>query len=334
MSNYLATYEKITNQVIEMSLSDGLPLWRKPWKASGGSMFPMSIATGHPYRGINVFMLAFEQMAKGYRSHHWGTYKQLAKLSGAVEEKHGKRTVWVHPEGKPFGVREGQKGTHIVFWKQLRIEEWDDAKGKNVIKRIPMLREFVVFNTDQCHPETLPEKFQPVAPEDEPMSTFDPIAEAQAIVDGYEITTYHDGGNRAYYSPSLDEIHLPAQESFAIPAEYYSTRFHEMGHSTGHASRLHRDGIVENHFFGDELYSKEELVAEMTAAMLAGIAGIENVTLNNSASYLKHWVAKLKEEPKMLIQAAAQAQKACDLILGVTFEDEADAEAQTEEVVA
>lgn len=332
MSNYLATYEKITNQVIEISLSEGLPLWRKPWKATQGfegSMFPMSIATGRPYRGINVFMLAFEQMINGYASRHWGTYDQLAKLSGA--EKQGKR--WVHPEGKDFGVRKGQKGTHIVFWKRLRIEEWDDSKGKNVVKYIPMLREFVVFNTDQCHQETLPEKFQPVAPEDEPMSTFDPIAEAQAIVDGYEIPTFH-GGNRAYYSPSLDEIHLPTQESFGIPAEYYSTRFHEMGHSTGHESRLGREGIVENHFFGDELYSKEELVAEMTAAMLAGIAGIENVTLNNSASYLKHWVAKLKEEPKMLIQAAAQAQKACDLILGVTFEDEADAEAQTEEVVA
>lgn len=328
MSNHLATYEKITNQVIEMSLSEGLPLWRKPWKTptGSGSMFPMSIASGRPYRGINVFILAFEQMMMNYQSRHWGTYDQLAKLSGA--EKEGKR--WVHPEGKDFGVRKGQKGTHITFWKRIPITEWDAEKGKNVTRHIPFLREFVVFNTDQCHQEALPKKFQPVAPEDEGWDEFDPIAEAERIVEGYDIPTFHDGGNRAYYVPSLDQIHLPVKESFGIPAEYYSTRFHEMGHSTGHESRLGREGITEGHAFGDESYTKEELVAEMTAAMLAGIAGIENVTLNNSASYLKNWVSKLQEEPKMLVQAAAQAQRAADLILGVTFAEESE----TEEVSA
>lgn len=111
----------------------------------------------------------------------------------------------------------------------------------------------------------------------------------------------------------------PPIKDFKVPEEYYRTLFHEMIHSTGHQSRLARPGIMTKGVaFGDEIYSKEELVAEMGAAMLCGVAGIDNNTLENSASYIDSWLRALKKESRLFLQAAAQAQKAADNILGET----------------
>ncbi|MDR4950521.1 zincin-like metallopeptidase domain-containing protein [Neobacillus cucumis] len=108
-------------------------------------------------------------------------------------------------------------------------------------------------------------------------------------------------------------------KDFQIPEEYYCTLLHEMVHSTGHKSRLARPGIMtEGVAFGDEIYSKEELVAEMSAAMLCGVAGIDNSTIENSASYIISWLRALKKDSRLILQAAAQAQKAADYILGET----------------
>jgi hypothetical protein len=111
--------------------------------------------------------------------------------------------------------------------------------------------------------------------------------------------------SRAFYQPSNDWIRIPEKERFDSPEEYYSTLFHEFTHSTGHKTRLNRPGIVEEHSFGDEIYSKEELVAEMGAAMLCGVVGIENKTINNSASYIKTWFGRLKEDKRLVVHAAA-----------------------------
>jgi antirestriction protein ArdC len=109
---------------------------------------------------------------------------------------------------------------------------------------------------------------------------------------------------------------MPEKETFDNSEAYYSTLFHEFTHSTGHKTRLNRPGIVETHYFGDEIYSKEELVAEMGAAMLCGMIGIENKTIKNSASYIQSWLRKLKDDKKLVVHAAAAAQKAADFILG------------------
>lgn len=119
---------------------------------------------------------------------------------------------------------------------------------------------------------------------------------------------------RAYYRPSDDKINMPKPEAFVSEQEYYSTLFHEMTHATGHASRLNR--LSETAGFGSKDYSKEELVAEMGAAMLCGIAGIENKTIDNSASYINSWLKVLRSDKKLLVSAGGQAQKAADLILG------------------
>jgi len=132
------------------------------------------------------------------------------------------------------------------------------------------------------------------------------------------------GGNRACYSVTLDYIKLPHQHTFLSSEEYYSTLFHELAHSTGHANRLARKSILEPSYFGSHEYSKEELVAEMGAAFLCGHAGIENITINNSAAYIQGWLKALKNDKTLLIHAAAQAQKASDYILNVQPDNQED----------
>jgi antirestriction protein ArdC len=125
------------------------------------------------------------------------------------------------------------------------------------------------------------------------------------------------GGNKAYYSPSLDYVQLSHQHTFDTIESFYGTLFHELSHSTGHSNRLGRKGVTETSYFGSHEYSKEELVAEMGAAFLCGHAGIENTTIENSVSYLAGWLKALKNDKTLLIHAAAQAQKAADYILNV-----------------
>ncbi|MCM3791290.1 zincin-like metallopeptidase domain-containing protein [Domibacillus indicus] len=142
----------------------------------------------------------------------------------------------------------------------------------------------------------------------------DPIESAQQIVDGYTdspVIRHHSG--RAVYFPKLDRVSVPPIKDYRKAEKYYSVLFHEMIHSTGHQRRLARKGITQSGVsFGDETYSKEELVAEIGAAMLCGVAGIENTTIENSASYIESWLRVLKEDSKLIVYAAAQAQKAAD----------------------
>lgn len=331
-------YQSVVDRITALSLAEGRLIWLKDWKATdgGGSMFPRSVSTGKLYRGINLWLLLGEAMEKGYASTFWATYDEWARQAGAVKEGNS----WIHPDGADFGVRKGEKGTKVIWWGSFVKEEKDEATGKVRKVRIRFPKEFTVFNQDQVHQTTLPKKFQPVAPEDdETTMTFNPIAEAQAIADGYDEVRIVSGGDRAFYSPGGDYIGMPEAIAFNKPESYYSTLFHEMGHSTGHASRLGRKDLMEMHHFGDTSYSKEELTAEMTAAMLCGIAGIENETIDNSAAYLQGWLSKLQSEPKWLMQAASQAQYAADWIQGIhwTKDGESDGEGAKErpvEVVA
>src|SRR5262249_20815053 len=121
---------------------------------------------------------------------------------------------------------------------------------------------------------------------------------------------------RAYYRPAADIVNMPARGFFPRVEHYYSILFHELTHSTEHASRLDRATLRDLLAFGDTNYSKEELCAEMGAAYLCGVAGIVNETVTNSAAYIAGWLSKLRNDKKLLVQAAAQAQKAADFILG------------------
>jgi len=121
--------------------------------------------------------------------------------------------------------------------------------------------------------------------------------------------------SKEWYRPSTDTVEMPSKSLFSSIEEYYSTLFHELTHSTGHASRIGREGIKQLNTFGSESYSREELIAEMGAAMLCGVTGIDQATIQNSAAYLKTWIERLKSDSKLLVSAASAAQKASDYIL-------------------
>lgn len=283
-------YQAVTDQIIEM-LEAGTAPWHKPWSA--GSGMPRSLSTGKPYRGINPFLLQMAAIQHGYASPWWTTYDNIASRGGQV--------------------RKGEKGTMVIFWKQY-VRKATDATEED--RPAFVARAFKVFNTDQADGLTVP----PVT--GRPVDSVDPIAACDAAVAGYLATgpTVRHGGNRACYSPALDVINMPDRDTFDGPEEYYGTLFHESVHSTGHESRLARPDLLNSHSFGDVSYSKEELVAELGSAFLSGHTGITVVTLPNSASYLASWIQVLRGDHKLLIQAAGLAQKAADLILGITYD--------------
>ena len=283
-------YQAVTDRIIA-ALEAGTAPWRKPWSGSGTEGLPRNFKTGKTYRGINPFLLAMS----GYESPYWLTFRQ-------AEEKDG-------------SVRKGEKGSPVVYWNWI----YKDASGKSVqspeeaSERIPFLRKYTVFNEAQIDGIDFPAS-------DVPERDHQPIAAAEKIVEGMPSKPVLEfSGHRACYSPALDLVRMPRPEAFSGDAEYYSTLFHELVHSTGHESRLAR-GVEEIAAFGSGDYSREELVAEMGAAFLAGHAGIVNHTIDNSAAYLQGWIATLKGDSKLAVRAAAAAQKAAAYILNVTWD--------------
>lgn len=171
---------------------------------------------------------------------------------------------------------------------------------------------YSVFNVEQV--ENLPEGVMPGVEEDQ--ANCSPIEEAERLVaEMPNRPEVRDGAPRASYSPVLDSVSMPHRNLFRSPEDYYSTLYHELTHSTGHGTRLARKGVVEASNFGSDPYSREELVAEMGAAFLCGHCGIEQRTLDNSAAYIQHWLSRLRDDRRLVVSAAAQAQKACDFIL-------------------
>ncbi|QDV81357.1 zincin-like metallopeptidase domain-containing protein [Stieleria magnilauensis] len=180
-----------------------------------------------------------------------------------------------------------------------------------------MLKHYTAFNAEQIDGIEISD-----APKDDRNAIpFEPLSEAERIVDGYESkpTIRHDGGRRAFYRPSTDSVHMPEPERFDCRESYYGTLFHELSHSTGHSDRLNRGLDTELAPFGSPDYSREELIAEMGAAFLCAAAGISPPTIEQSASYLQSWIDVLKGDKRLVVGAAGAAQKAADLILGTTF---------------
>jgi antirestriction protein ArdC len=273
-------YEMITDKIIEQ-LEKGTVPWRMPWNGYVKG-FPQNFTSKKDYRGINIFLLKLAMRSTPY----WITYKQAKQLKGSVKK--------------------GEKGYPVIFWKFLETTDKETGEKKNV----PLLRYYTVFNLDQCEGIALPEIDQPETRE------FSPIERVEKIInDMPNKPTINHNEARAFYRPAADLVNMPKKELFISDAEYYSTLFHELAHSTGHLSRLNRESEAKNHMFGSADYSKEELIAEMGAAFLCAESSIENETIENSAAYIAGWLSKLKNDKKILIQAAGKAQKATDYIL-------------------
>lgn len=282
-------YRIVTERICEL-LENGTVPWHQPWNAELG--MPRSLSTRKLYRGVNIWLLGCSM----YGSPWWGTYKNITEAGGQV--------------------RKGEKSTLVVFWKKTEYKAKDADLGDDLRQGF-ILRYYRVFNAEQCDGLEVPE-----IPGVE-LHDHEPIEAAQQIVDAYLHSAgappCYYGGERACYSPTGDTLHMPALETFDSAEEFYSTMFHECTHSTGHEKRLGRKDLLNFHKFGDANYSREELVAEMGASMLSGLSGIDQVTLPNSAAYLSHWVKVLKGDVKLIVQAAAQAQRAADWITGVEY---------------
>jgi antirestriction protein ArdC len=282
MSEKKTVYEIITDRIIAQ-LEQGTTPWNKPWTARGDAGLPHNFVTKKAYRGINTWLL----LAAGYTSPAFLTFKQARDLGGSV--------------------RKGEKGWPVVFWKFGEVE----TKAGEV-KDYAFCRFYTVFNVSQCDGLQLPLADE----QNEGLDDVPALDVCESMVQNWSGRPEIKHGPRgAFYSPSLDYVSIPERSAFNGPEAYYSTLFHELTHSTGHAKRLNRFQLGT---FGDKNYSKEELVAEMGAAFLCGFAGIENSTIDNSAAYLASWLKVLKSDSKMIISAASQAQKAVDLILNST----------------
>ena len=273
-------------------LEAGVVPWRKPWT----SRYPCNLVSKKPYRGLNVFMLALA----GYPSEYWMTFKQALDLGG--------------------NVKRGEHGTHITKYGTYNRKNRDES-GEESTSRGMYLQTYVVFNLSQT--EGIAEALGLVNTE-----PLEDIPAAQAIWDNYANRPAYKDADCAFYRPSEDLIGMPLRSAFASQAEYYSTLFHEATHSTGHISRLNRDGITNTIQFGSEDYSNEELVAEFGAAMLCGQCGIAPGTVDNSAAYIRTWLTKLKlsDNKSVIPKAMSAAQKACDCILGAVKEEPAKEE--------
>lgn len=277
------TYQRITDTIITM-LENGVAPWRKPWSTAHNGM-ARNLVSGKEYRGINYFLL--NAMTR-YESPYWLTFKQASERGGHV--------------------RKGEKGMPVIFWKLYEKE--NEATGEETV--VPVLRQYTVFNSEQCNGLEVPIIEQPETHENERIARAEAI---QLAMPNRPSVTF--GGSRAYYSPSQDVVNVPNLERFENSNAYYATLFHELAHSTGHAQRLNRAGVMDHATFGSCEYSKEELCAEMTSAFLCAKCGIDNSTLENSAAYIASWLKALKNDSKMVVLAAAQAQKAADYILNV-----------------
>ena len=289
-SNAKRTVAEIVTDSILASLEAGVAPWRRPWKSG----IPRSLATGKAYRGINAFILALAP----YSSPYWLTRKQVEARGGSI--------------------RPDQRGKYwpVVFWKFL--DDRKDSADTTVLaltspsksrRQSVLMRFYQVYNTDQCEGVSVPQIGL----------DFEPIERAAEIVEGMPSRPPIDhGGDVACYFPRDDRVQMPPAARFRCAEAYYATLFHELGHSTGHASRLARPSVdgVTLPVYGSEDYSKEELVAEMTAAFLSAEAGIDASTQETSAGYIASWLKALANDRRQIIHAAQAAQRAADFVLG------------------
>lgn len=281
-------YRDITDKIIA-ELEQGIVPWVQPWTSSKQSCplgLPVNGLTSRSYSGINILLLWSALEERGFASPYWVTFKQCIAMGGTV--------------------RNGEKGTHVYFAdkfvpqkEQARAEETGDEPNS-----IAFLKRYTVFNAEQC--DGLP-KGLIAAPVAKSKRQIVPEAEALITATGAD---FRIGGDQAFYVPSEDFIRIPQAADFKDTINWYRTAFHELGHWTGHKTRLDRSLTTK---FGTVDYAREELVAEMATAFVCASLGI--VPTVRHAGYIGNWLQILKEDAKAIVRAAGLASKASDFIL-------------------
>ncbi|MCR8493014.1 ArdC family protein [Brucella anthropi] len=288
-SDRASLYDDITNKIIG-ELEAGRFPWVQPWGSAAVRAplaMPRNAATGRHYSGINVLILWGAVIEHGFPGQSWLTFRQALSLGGHV--------------------RKGERGITVVYAdrftpedeKRRARESGEDAQA------IPFLKRFTVFNAAQC--DGLPEEIAAVAPPPPP-GLIEPRVEALIRATGID---FRIGGDRAFYVPAHDYVVVPPPQAYFKPINWHRTALHELGHATGHSSRLNRDFSGS---FGTKKYAFEELIAEINAAFCCASLGI--VPTVRHADYIGSWLEVLREDNRAIVRAASQASKAADWLLG------------------
>ena len=278
--------EAVANLIIEQ-LESGVAPWQKPWV--GGNFLPVSYATGKSYNGSNIWHLLAWKAKNGWADNRWLTKNQAEKLGGFIPE--------------------GVKGTIIVYSGRTTKTQTDEATGEEKEYSFFSTRFYEVFNTEQV---------QGIEFEAVEVSAPVPVGEGeQQVLDLYtnKPPIRNNAQDEAYYAPMLDVIMLPLREQFPTPEAYFETLVHELAHSTGHSSRLDRTDLTDHYGDHRSYRGLEELIAEITVALVAGRLNID-FEIENVSSYAEGWLKTLKNDKNMIFKATAAAQAAADYMLG------------------
>jgi N12 class adenine-specific DNA methylase/antirestriction protein ArdC/phage/plasmid primase-like uncharacterized protein len=294
MNNNKKLFHETVAQNLIKRLKEGTAPWQRPWQPGApGSFIPMNPTTGKRYRGINAIQL----MSKGRTDQRWLTYNQAVAAGGQVLK--------------------GEKGTPIQYWKFTEEQPITDENGKPVLNdqgenltlsvKLERPRVFfaTVFNAEQI--EGLP----PLQPR--PEQAWRAVDRAECILQASGAVIHHSEQDKAFYRPATDSIHLPGKNQFQSANNYYATALHELGHWTGHPSRLNRDLI---HPFGSEGYAKEELRAEIASMILGDELGMGHDP-GQHAAYVGSWIKVLESDPLEIFRAAADAERIQAYVLGL-----------------
>lgn len=296
-------YQMVTDRICAM-LEQGLKPWAQPW--SNAVACAWSGNNGRVYSLLNQMLLADPEKK----------YKTLAEL---FEDIRGEWITFKQAQERGGCVRKGEKGRKVVFFKMLEKPTGKvDEYGEEKVDQIPYLTVYTVFKVSQC--DGIEQKYHL---DGDKLFDFTANDCAEEIANDYiqrEGITYEKvRGDRAFYSPMEDRVVTPLPEQFHEVSEYYSTLYHELTHSTGHAKRLNR--LDKCAAFGSETYSTEELVAEIGSASLMATLGIETESsFAMNAAYIKNWLSALRNDKKMIVVAASRAEKAVRMILGIEEE--------------
>jgi len=283
-------YTRVTNRIVD-ALERGVRPWFQPWNAdnAAGRITRPLRHNGQKYQGINVLMLWAAAEDKGYSCPFWLTFNQSRELGGHV--------------------RKGEHGSPVVYANTFKKSETNDA-GEEVEKEIPFLKEYTVFNAEQC--DGLPKHFYALA--EPPKEKIERIAHADAFFANTK-ADIQTGGSRAYYAIDLDYVRMPPIEAFRDAESYAAVLAHEVTHWTRHPSRLAREFGRKK--WGDEGYAIEELVAELGSAYLCADLAITPEVRDDHAAYIASWLKVLKDDKKAIFSAASHATRAVDYLHGL-----------------
>ena len=287
-ANTQSLHDAVTARIIA-ELEQGRFPWVQPWASSSGGTplgLPQNASTGRTYSGINILLLWSAAIQQGRPSQRWLTFKQALALGG--------------------NVRKGEKGTTVVYADTFvpKAEQVKASASGEDARRVGFLKRFTVFHVEQC--EGLPA--DPDAPQLPGRTEVLSHVDAAIAATGADIRI---GGDMAFYSPSHDFIQVPPQQAYFEPIDWYRTVLHELGHLSGHSSRLNRDFSGRH---GSQAYAREELVAELCSAFLCAELGV--VPTVRHADYLGAWLEILQGDNRAIFQAASMASKAAEFVMG------------------